>query len=624
MCRTVLMALSWLPLGMSGFGQATLVVPTASHPTIQSAIVAASNGDTVLVQPGTYFERITFLGKAITVRGAQGPGLTRISGAAGFEETLVRFLQGEGPQSVLDSLQLELADVGSVLCVGTSPTIRNCWFQSGGSSPSSYVLGLRAGGITVRNGGNPRIENCQFVGCGRASYDAAGAVHCDMSSAILIGCMITNCVSGATGGVYSRGPSLTVQDCVFTNNTGGNWAYGAGGLCCNQVNQATITRCRFIGNVGGAQSFGAGGMTIYYTNATINACIFESNTGGVPSSASYGPAPANQGPGGGINIVGGPATTTVSNCVLWNNSGGAGGNGLFGAVYSGGSGGIHVVGNSTTYVVNCTLSGNLAGAGGGAPNPTPPGAGGIGIRGAASAIVNTLCWANTGGEVLVSGGGSAYVVHCDIQGGYPGFGNVSADPLFLAPASGNLHLGAGSPCIDAGTSAIPASIVQDVDGQPRAFYASVDIGADEFLSSAFLGSITAMGTIVPLLRVNGSSSAHAVIPLLQPFGLSVDAPPRSASADFVLAGVLGPPTLAAESSVLGVGTIGFSLTEPTFFILASSFSGSLAPWIAAGPAPFTLSLAGGIGVPLQCVLQALVETSPGILGPTNAIFVDVH
>src|SRR5205823_14473088 len=50
------------------------------QPTIQAAINAAVNGDTVLVSPGTYKENIDFAGKAITVKSARGASATIIDG----------------------------------------------------------------------------------------------------------------------------------------------------------------------------------------------------------------------------------------------------------------------------------------------------------------------------------------------------------------------------------------------------------------------------------------------------------------------------------------------------------------------------------------------------------------
>ena len=58
---------------------ATLKVPS-QYPTIQAAIGAAANGDTVLVEPGTYVENINFIGKAITVKADKGPLVTVIDG----------------------------------------------------------------------------------------------------------------------------------------------------------------------------------------------------------------------------------------------------------------------------------------------------------------------------------------------------------------------------------------------------------------------------------------------------------------------------------------------------------------------------------------------------------------
>src|SRR5438094_10590364 len=86
---------------------ATINVP-AGQPTIQAAINAASNGDTVLVAPGTYYENINFMGKAIAVTSSGGPAVTTINGnAAG---SVVMFRTNEGRNSVLSGFTITSGD----------------------------------------------------------------------------------------------------------------------------------------------------------------------------------------------------------------------------------------------------------------------------------------------------------------------------------------------------------------------------------------------------------------------------------------------------------------------------------------------------------------------------------
>ena len=59
---TFLLFFSYFPIN----AQQTIHVP-ADYPTIQAGIIAAVDGDVVLVAEGTYYENITFMGKAITV-----------------------------------------------------------------------------------------------------------------------------------------------------------------------------------------------------------------------------------------------------------------------------------------------------------------------------------------------------------------------------------------------------------------------------------------------------------------------------------------------------------------------------------------------------------------------------
>ena len=53
-------------MGVQGVRADVIHVP-ADYPTIQEAINAAVNGDTVLVSPGTYVENINFRGRNIVV-----------------------------------------------------------------------------------------------------------------------------------------------------------------------------------------------------------------------------------------------------------------------------------------------------------------------------------------------------------------------------------------------------------------------------------------------------------------------------------------------------------------------------------------------------------------------------
>jgi predicted outer membrane repeat protein len=118
---------------------------------------------------------------------------------------------------------------------------------------------------------------------------------------------------------------------------------------------------------------------------------------------------------------------------------------------------------------------------------------GDGVPAATMSAENSIFWGNANPgtlqhQVLTTTHVAADAAWCTLQSGPAGWsgpvtfgpGISAADPLFVNPAVGDLHLGPGSPCRDAGDPAfvaLPGEL--DLDGQPRVFGPVVDQGADE-------------------------------------------------------------------------------------------------------------------------------------------------
>lgn len=73
-----------------------------------------------------------------------------------------------------------------------------------------------------------------------------------------------------------------------------------------------------------------------------------------------------------------------------------------------------------------------------------------------------------------------YGNNIDYNGLPAGPTDICSDPMFCDKAGGDFHLLSTSPCIDAGDESATTAGCLDIDNEPRAQGAAVDIGADEF------------------------------------------------------------------------------------------------------------------------------------------------
>ncbi len=219
-------------------------------------------------------------------------------------------------------------------------------------------------------------------------------------------------------------------------------ADAGGGILCEQ-SDPSIINCRFLNNKGS-------GLHNYSSSPTISNCVFQKNF----ASA-----------GGGIRNEDN-SNAKITNCIFNNNSAGYIGGGLYNI-------------DSNPVISNCTFTDNTGLAGSGIANYQ-----------SSPFLQNSIIWGNkrrdrfdNTEQIYNSDSGSNTVLrYCCIQeiSSHPGNGNIGDAPLLTAD---NMHLQAGSPCINAGNPYLDCNGQIDLDGESRTNGQYVDIGADEFFDT---------------------------------------------------------------------------------------------------------------------------------------------
>jgi len=198
MRKSILMSIALLlAVKMPVFAETHLV--PANYATIQEAINNCSNGDVVIVDPGTYLENINFLGKDIVVTSSdpENPDIVATTIIDGNNQgSVVTFKNGESTEAILtgftitggystnnDSIEGEnyVYWGAGIYCTNASPTITNNVIisnngpaQMQGDNPDAWQLGYGGGICCFESGAiishNIIKNNSAFAGAGIMTY----------------------------------------------------------------------------------------------------------------------------------------------------------------------------------------------------------------------------------------------------------------------------------------------------------------------------------------------------------------------------------------------------------------------------------------------------------------------
>lgn len=213
-------------------------------PTIQAAVNAAADGDTVLLTDGTFEgtgnRDVDFLGKAVVIRSLSGDPETCVISCDGSEVEPHRgfvFQSEEGPDSALAGLTITGGRVeyygGGVLCAHpASPTITDCIFLGNIAHTGG---GLWAGSVST-------VANCTF----ERNEATRGGGMAQATSGLFIDCHFNKNLATYGGGVYIRSScSPTFEGCVFDDNLG---SHSGGGFHIEQHCYPQLRHCTVLGN----------------------------------------------------------------------------------------------------------------------------------------------------------------------------------------------------------------------------------------------------------------------------------------------------------------------------------------------------------------------------------------
>jgi MYXO-CTERM domain-containing protein len=471
--------------------------------TIMGGVALAATGDVVQVQPGTYREDVDFQARTFTLESTDGSTTTFLVGSG--DGPVVRVDSGEGPGTAIAGFTVQGGDAsafdatgnagGGLYSVGVPLSIDDLVFVENVAEFGGGALVGQAENIDVRGSvfsgnrahagaglyvleGSATVSDCSFDGnvadiergvgggltlyaatvgtrdsefIGNAATAGGGAVYAAEGATFT--CTFCDLIEGTAetgGGVYASASDVFLTSSTVTTNVG---TAGGGGLYATAASMVQLYAVLLDAN---DAEFGAGGLlsdssaTGVYADATRNIAtsagggwyVDESDLSLTTSTLADNVAETSN--GGGIAFD--TATGMLDAVIFSNNTG-----------YSGG--GIHLNSGSVGTFTHLTM----------VENASSGSAGGVRVSdGGTLSLVNSIVAYSSEGSGVSAGSGASVTLRYDdfwtnasgpTSGGLAdptgSNGNIAENPLFVSFAqdglsTDDLHLSAGSPCIDAG------------------------------------------------------------------------------------------------------------------------------------------------------------------------------
>ena len=314
----------------SSLSYATIINVPGDYLTIQEGLNAATQGDTVLVQPGTYQETITWPGvNGIKLFSAGDSSNTIIFGSS--FNSVIRFESNGNVDTttVLKGFKItngeSIPGGGGIYLNQSSPIIEECVVMGN--------KGLGGGGISC-SGGRPIITSCTV--CRNEGTTLSGGILSFDSGLIIDSC---NIVENQGGGIFCSGGQPVIKNSVISSN----YTYWQGsGIYLAYESNAIIENCTVVGN----QGILGGGIVCSSSELIMRGVLIECNT-----TRYYG---------GGITCHG--SSPSIEHCtIVGNHAENSDGDGIFTNDHSWPNisfcnifqNGMGVYNDDTTQVLNC-------------------------------------------------------------------------------------------------------------------------------------------------------------------------------------------------------------------------------------------------------------------------------